>query len=595
MSATGYHPIEEHAVIGDLRTVALVATDGTIDWYCPTRFDGPSVFASLLDVDRGGYFRLHCPASSASKQLYLPDSNILMTRFMAPQAVGEVVDYMVPVDSDVAVTPHVVVRQARAVRGTATFALRCAPRFDYGRAAHTVTVVDGQGAVFESPAGRLTMRTGIPLRQDGDDIVAEFELAIGETAEVVLEWNSMPRPLLPGEVDALFTRTMHYWQTWLRRSRYQGRWREMVLRSALVLKLLVYRPTGALVAAPTTSLPEELGGGRNWDYRYTWIRDAAFTTYALMALGFTEEAAAFMDWLEQRCHEVPHGSGLQVLYSVDGNANLDEIVLEHLSGYRGSRPVRIGNAAADQLQLDIYGELMDSVYLSNKQIPISWQLWEALVRQLEWLAAHWEEPDEGIWETRGGRHRFTYSAVMTWVAFERACRISRQRGLPGPTQLWKKVGGRAYRFVQNAAWDPTRGAYLEYPGSDRLDASLLCMPLVKFSGPTDPRFLSTLDRVSEDLVSDSLVRRYAADGSDGLEGDEGTFNLCSFWYVEALTRAGRVEEARLVFEKMLTYANHVGLYAEEIGPSGEALGNFPQAFTHLALISAAIHLDRALG
>jgi GH15 family glucan-1,4-alpha-glucosidase len=595
MSATGYHPIEEHAVIGDLRTVALVATDGTIDWYCPTRFDGPSVFASLLDVDRGGYFRLHCPASSTSKQLYLPDSNILMTRFLTPQAVGEVVDYMVPVDSAVTVTPHVVVRQARAVRGTATFALRCAPRFDYGRAAHTVTVVDGQGAVFESPAGRLTMRTALPLRQDGDDIVAEFELAIGETAEVVLEWNSMPRPLLPGEVDALFTRTMHYWQTWLRRSRYQGRWREMVLRSALVLKLLVYRPTGALVAAPTTSLPEELGGGRNWDYRYTWIRDAAFTTYALMALGFTEEAAAFMDWLEQRCHEVPRGSGLQVLYSVDGNANLDEIVLEHLSGYRGSRPVRIGNAAADQLQLDIYGELMDSVYLSNKQVPISWQLWEALVRQLEWLAAHWEEPDEGIWETRGGRHRFTYSAVMTWVAFERACRISRQRGLPGPTQMWKKVAGRAYRFVQNGAWDPARGAYLEYPGSDRLDASLLCMPLVKFSGPTDPRFLSTLDRVSEDLVSDSLVRRYAADGSDGLEGDEGTFNLCSFWYVEALTRAGRVEEARLVFEKMLTYANHVGLYAEEIGPSGEALGNFPQAFTHLALISAAIHLDRALG
>jgi GH15 family glucan-1,4-alpha-glucosidase len=589
-----YPPIEEHAVIGDLRTVALVATDGTIDWYCPERFDAPSVFASLLDADRGGSFRLRSSGPSLSKQLYLPDSNILLTRFLAPQSVGEVVDFMVPVDSAVTQTPHVVVRRARAVRGTATFALRCAPRFDYGRVPHTVTILEGQGAVFEAPTGRLTLRTALPLRREGNDAVAEFELGTGEFADVVLEWNSAPRPLHLGEAEDLFTRTQRYWQSWLRQSRYQGRWREMVLRSALVLKLLVYRPTGALVAAPTTSLPEELGGVRNWDYRYTWIRDAAFTTYALMALGFTDEAAAFMDWLEQRCHEAPSDRGLYTLYSVDGKFDLDEIVLEHLSGYRGSKPVRIGNAAAEQLQLDIYGELMDSVYLYNKQVPISWGLWEALGRQLDWLAAHWEEPDEGIWETRGGRRRFTYSAVMTWVAFERACRISRQRGLPGPTDQWKRVAGNAYAFVQHSGWDPSKAAYVEYPGSDRLDASLLCMPLVKFSGPTDPRFLSTLDRMSTDLVSDSLVRRYAADGSDGITGDEGTFNLCSFWYVEALTRAGRVEEARMVFEKMLTYANHVGLYAEEIGPSGEALGNFPQAFTHLALISAAIHLDRAL-
>jgi GH15 family glucan-1,4-alpha-glucosidase len=458
-----------------------------------------------------------------------------------------------------------------------------------------VTVVPGQGAVFTSSVGTLTLRTPLALQQDGDCVVVNFDLKMGESADVVLEWNSQIRPLVEGEADVLFARTVAYWQNWIKRSRYHGRWREMVLRSALVLKLLVYRPTGALVAAPTTSLPEELGGVRNWDYRYTWIRDAAFTTYALMALGFTDESAAFMDWLEHRCHEAPTDKGLYVLYSVDGNADLNETVLEHLAGYRGSKPVRIGNAAAEQLQLDIYGELMDSVYLYNKAQPISFQLWEALGRQLDWLAKHWEEPDEGIWETRGGRQRFTYSALMTWVAFERATRISRQRGLPGPTNEWKDAAGRAYMFVQNAAWDPVRGAYMEHPGSPRLDASLLCMPLVKFSGPTDPRFLSTLDRFGEDLVSDSLVRRYAADGSDGLTGDEGTFNLCSFWYVEALTRAGRVAEARLIFEKMLTYANHVGLYAEEIGSSGEALGNFPQAFTHLALISAAIHLDRSLG
>ncbi len=595
MRDTGYPPIEEHAVIGDLRTVALVATDGTIDWYCPQRFDGPSVFASLLDVERGGAFRIHCPGSRA-KQLYLPDSNVLMTRFLAPQAVGEVVDFMVPVDSDVTESPHVVVRQARAVRGRAEFSLRCHPHFDYGRASHTVTIVEGQGAVFDSPVGSLTLRTSIPLARDGTGVTATFALDMGQSADVVLEWNTPIRPLVEGEAERLFNRTLTYWQNWLRRSRYHGRWREMVHRSALVLKLLVYRPTGALVAAPTTSLPEELGGIRNWDYRYTWIRDAAFTIYALMTLGFTDEAAAFMDWLEQRCQEAPGDKGLHVLYSVDGNADLDEIVLDHLRGYRDSKPVRIGNGAAGQLQLDIYGELMDSVYLYNKlAAPISFQLWEALSRQLDWLAKHWEEPDEGIWETRGGRQRFTYSALMTWVAFERACRISRQRGLPGPTNEWKEYAGRAYRFVQNAAWDPARGAYMEHPGSSRLDASLLCMPLVKFSGPTDPRFLSTLDRFGEELVSDSLVRRYAADGSDGLHGDEGTFNLCSFWYVEALTRAGRVSEARLVFEKMLTYANHVGLYAEEIGPSGEALGNFPQAFTHLALISAALHLDRTLG
>ncbi len=593
MHETRYPPIEEHAVIGDLRTVALVATNGTIDWYCPQRFDGPAVFASLLDAERGGAFRIHCPGSGA-KQLYLPDSNVLMTRFLAPQSVGEVVDFMVPADSDLTEVPHVIVRQARAVRGTAHFRLRCAPRFDYGRTPHTVTLVPGQGAVFTSPAGTLTLRTPLELRRVGDATVAEFDLEMGEAADVVLEWSTPIRPLDEGEADRLFTRTVDYWQSWIRRGRYHGRWREMVLRSALVLKLLVYRPTGALVAAPTTSLPEELGGIRNWDYRYTWIRDAAFTTYALMALGFTDEAAAFMDWLEQRCHEAPADRGLHVLYSVDGNADLDEIVLEHLAGYRDSKPVRIGNAAADQIQLDIYGELMDSVFLYNKTQPISFQLWQALTRQLDWLAKHWEEPDEGIWETRGGRQRFTYSALMTWVAFERACRISRQRGLPGPTNDWKDYAGRAYLFVQNAAWDPTHGAYMEFPGSPRLDASLLCMPLVKFSGPTDPRFLSTLDRVGEELVSDSLVRRYAADGSDGISGDEGTFNLCSFWYVEALTRSGRIAEARLVFEKMLTYANHVGLYAEEIGSSGEALGNFPQAFTHLALISAAINLDRAL-
>ena len=338
-----------------------------------------------------------------------------------------------------------------------------------------------------------------------------------------------------------------------------------------------------------------MGGRRNWDYRYTWIRDAAFTLYGLMRLGFTQEAAGFMTWLEARCRDAYAEQGLHVLYTVDGDAEIPESVLGHLEGYRGSLPVRIGNAASGQLQLDIYGEVMDSVYLFNKHgYPIGYDLWVALSRQLEWLENNWQEPDDGIWETRGGRQRFTYSSLMTWVAFERAQRIARQRGLPAPIDRWRRVADAAYVTVQRDGWNESRRAYVKYPGSNDLDASLLVMPLVKFAGPSDPRFLATLDQIDAELVSDSLVRRYETDGSDGLSDSEGTFNLCSFWYVEALTRAGRVAEARYVFEKMLTYANHVGLYAEELGPAGEALGNFPQAFTHLALISAAADLDRAL-
>jgi GH15 family glucan-1,4-alpha-glucosidase len=583
MPARRYPPIEEHAVIGDLRTVALVSTDGTIDWYCPGRFDGASVFASLLDADRGGSFQICCPESRRTQQLYLPDSNVLLTRFLAPRALGEVVDFMVPVDNDLTGSRHVVVRRVRTIRGRAEFLLSCYPRFNYGRDEHTVTVVGGTGAVFESEAGTLTLRTPLPLVADGTGVTCRFEVERGEEIDVVLEWNSTPRPLSTGEGSRLFTNTQNYWRNWLSHSGYEGRWREMVHRSALLLKLLVYRPTGALIAAPTTSLPREVGGARNWDHRYTWIRDGAFTIHALMRLGFTEEAGAFVDWLKDRCLEAPR-TGLQPLYRLDGHPDLDETILDHLSGYQDSSPVRIGSAATGQLQLDIYGDLMDSVHLYDKlAAPVSYDLWETLSKQLEWLAGHWEEPDEGIWETRGGRRRFTHSAVMTWAAFDRAGRIARRRGLPGPVAEWAEHAGRAYEFVQRQAWDPARGAYTDFPGSGQLDPALLRMPAVEFSRPTDPRFIATLARIGTELVS------------DGLDGDEGTFNLCSFWYVEALTRTGHVQEGRLMFEKMLSYANHVGLYAEQIGPSGEALGNFPRAFTHVALISAALRLDDILG
>ena len=591
----GYLPIEEHGIVGDLRTVALIGTDGTVDWYCPARFDAPSLFGALLDKNKGGYFSITARTSYAKpKQLYLPDTNILLTRFQGKDAVGEVIDFMVPETRSTGKARDLLVRQARAVRGTVTFELACHPAFDYGRLSHELQIIQGVGAVFASPLGRAVLRTDVSLKAEDDGVAATFTLQEGESADFHLEWNGDVRPVTAGETDEALTRTQDFWQGWLGQSRYRGRWRETVQRSALALKLLVYHPTGALVAAPTTSLPEEPGGTRNWDYRYAWLRDASFTVYSLMRLGFLEEAASFMDWLQKRCETATAERDVMVMYTVDGSDHLPETTLGHLDGYHGAKPVRIGNGAVGQRQLDVYGEIMDSVYLYNKEVPISYDLWTGLSKRLDWLSRHWTEPDEGIWEIRGPRQRFTYSALMTWVAYERAGRLARDRGLPAPVERWRKLAAQAHRFVQEQCWDPELKTYVMYPGSQLLDASVLVMPLVKFAGPTDPRFLATLDKISGELVSDSLVNRYALTGADGIADGEGTFSLCSFWYVEALTRAGRVREARMIFEKMLTYANHVGLYAEQVGHSGEALGNFPQAFTHLALISAAANLDQAL-
>jgi GH15 family glucan-1,4-alpha-glucosidase len=589
-----YLPIAEHGLIGDLHTVVLVGTDGTIDWYCCPRFDSSSVFAAILDADRGGLFRIAPDGDGwESKQLYLPDTNVLITRFLMPGGVGEVQDFMVPAH------PGRLIRRVVAVRGQMRFVVDVAPRFDYARARHEAELTP-HGVLFRSPELRLSLSTRCPLEiVDGRDVCAPIELQAGETATFVLERAAVPVPYSDADIDAEFDATVAFWRRWLRRSRYSGRWREMVHRSALALKLLTYAPTGAIVAAPTTSLPEHLGGARNWDYRYTWMRDAAFTLYALLRLGFTEEAGAFMQWLEGRVHHVAsrESGPLQVAYGIDGREDLSEHELSHLEGYMGSAPVRIGNGAATQLQLDIYGELMDSIYLCNKNgLPIYHDGWMDVTRSLEWLIDHWDQPDEGIWETRGGRRDFTYSRLMSWVAVERAIRIARQRGLPGDIARWTAVRDRIYDQIMQRGWHAGRRAFVQHYDADVLDASLLLMPLCKFIAPTDPRWLSTLDAITAELVSDSLVYRYDVDASpDGLAGDEATFSLCSFWWVEALARAGRLDEARLAFEKMLTYANHVGLYAEEIGATGEQLGNFPQSFTHLALISAAYNLDRGLG
>jgi GH15 family glucan-1,4-alpha-glucosidase len=597
-----YPPIAEHGLIGDLHTVALVAADGTIDWYCCPGFDSPSLFAALLDVRRGGHFKLAPSAEGlATKQLYFPDTNVLITRFMTPEGVGEVVDFMPVGESRDGAHRQRLIRRVTAVRGRMHFKLECAPRFDYGREDHVVER-HAHGVVFRGASARFSLETETPLDVDAGDVYSTFELGPGESANFILERvpdDYRSAPPSPTEIYELFTRTAAYWRRWLAQSRYRGRWREMVHRSALTLKLLTYAPTGAIIAAPTTSLPEVLGGERNWDYRYTWIRDAAFSLYALLRLGFNEEAASFMDWLTNRvADERSQRSGpLQVMYGIDGRFDLPEELIENLEGYRGSGPVRIGNGAASQLQLDIYGELVDSIYLYNKYgQPISHDAWEELTRIVEWVCANWDQADEGIWETRGGRKHFTYSGMQCWVAVERALRIANARGLPSNRTLWERARDDMYRQTIAKGWNTKRGAFVQHYDTSVLDASLLLMPMVKFIAPTDPRWLSTLGAIRHELVSDSLVYRYNVEASpDGLRGAEGTFSICTFWYVEALARAGQLEDARLVFEKMLTYANHLGLYAEEIGPTGEQLGNFPQAFTHLALISAAVNLDRQLG
>jgi GH15 family glucan-1,4-alpha-glucosidase len=595
-------PIADHGIIGDLHTVALVGADGTIDWYCCPAFDSPSVFAAILDRKKGGYYRISpLEEDWTSKQLYFPDTNVLITRFLTPGGVGELQGFMPIARTGAERHRHQLIRRVVGVRGAIRFRVDLQPRFNYARDSHETHEYE-HGVVFESETLCLALQATRPIACDEHGVHSEFNLRAGESVTFVLEQvarDYVPREYSEEETREAYERTIDYWRRWLAQSRYRGRWREMVHRSALTLKLLTYEPTGAIVASPTTSLPEKVGGERNWDYRYTWIRDAAFSLYGLLRLGFTEEAGAFMNWLTDRFREGVDRSGdpLQTMYSIHGDRELPEQTLDHLEGYRGSAPVRIGNGAAEQLQLDIYGELIDSVYLYNKYgTPIYHEAWEDLSRVVNWVGENWDQPDEGIWETRGGRKDFTLSRLMCWVAIERAIRMARQRGLPADLVRWMRHRDDIYEQIMERGWSEQRKTFVQHYGSDVLDASLLLMPLVKFIAPTDPRWLSTLDAITEELVSDTLVQRYHAhDAPDGILGDEGTFSICSFWYVEALTRAGRVDEARLAFEKMLTYANHLGLYSEEIGPTGELLGNFPQAFTHLALISAAFNLDRELG
>jgi len=608
-----YQPIENYGIIGNMRTVALVGMNGSIDWYCHPHFDSPSVFGAIVDDKKGGRFQISVDSDGVRhKQFYWPSTNVLVTRFLTADGIAELEDFMPVGLSSESSAYHHVYRRIHCVRGTVRISVTCRPAFDYGRQSHEA-LIGTNGATFKSSGLTLALSSAVPLKNDGHGgVSAKFVLSEGESQVFVLgddcAESAVPCPPSEKKVVELLRGTVKFWQNWLSACTYHGRWQAQVHRSALALKLLTFEPTGAIIAAPTTSLPEVIGGTRNWDYRYTWMRDAAFTVYSFLRLGFKDEAAAFMRWIQDYAskHAHPNDSSAVVL-TIAGDDKLPEQTLDHWEGYRGSGPVRIGNAAVAQFQGDIYGELMDALYLSNKYVsPTSYDVWVKVRARLEWICENWQLPDAGIWEMRNRQEHFVYSKVMNWVALDRGLRLADKRALPADRSKWLRERDRIYEEVMTKGWNEKRQAFTQFYGSEDLDASLLIMPLVFFMAPNDPRMISTINAICKNpkdggLVSDSLVYRYPPQTRiDGLPGAEGTFNMCSFWLVEALTRAGagmpeKLDEARFLFERVLGYANHLGLYSEQTGPEGEALGNFPQAFTHLALISAAFNLDRMLG
>nr|WKN37345.1 glycoside hydrolase family 15 protein [Tunicatimonas sp. TK19036] len=599
-----YPPIENYGIVGNQHTVALVGIHGSIDFMCFPRFDSPSIFASLLDKEKGGSFQISPQLNEVDyKQMYLPDTNVLLSRFLAYEGMVEITDFMPVREIE---KECVLIRKVTVVRGEVNFKMRCCPRFDYARAEHEVSMENDNQASFSSKGDDGTiikLMSDVALQEEGQDVNAEFTLKEKESANFLLvavsdkSYEPDFEGHLKNYIEGSFHETLNYWKKWMNLSSYRGRWRDMVHRSALTLKLLTSYQFGSPVAAATFGLPEKIGGERNWDYRYTWVRDAAFTMYAFIRLGFTREAGEFMKWIRMQFDKnIDENHELQLMYSISGESELNEGVLDHLEGYQKSSPVRIGNDAYAQKQLDIYGELMDSIYLYDKYgEPVTYDFWEKMVYLVDYVCEHWQDPDHGIWEVRSGRKEFLYSRVMCWVAVDRAIRLAEKRSFPYDWDYWRNTRSKIFEDVYYNFWDDELESFVQYKGSKTLDASALLMPLVRFISPYDPRWQKTLAAIEKELVTDTLVYRYNNEtANDGIEGDEGTFSMCSFWYVECLCRGGQVEKARLYFEKMLGYASHLGLYAEEIGLRGEQLGNFPQAFTHLGLISAAFSLNREL-
>ena len=594
----GYTAIEDYGLIGNMKTVALVSKEGSIDFMSFPTFDSPTIFAKLLDAGIGGSFSVTSQMDDCkTKQLYLPGTAVLLTRFFSEDGIAELTDYM-PVDQGSAKKSNAIVRQIKTVRGSITYRMKCAPAFDYARAAHTCEGKENE-LIFRSENKDQTvirLLADVPLEIVENYGFAEFTLQQSETVYLVLECGRHEiEEINPIEVykNTTYHETIDFWRSWSNKSSYKGRWNEEVNRSAITLKLLTSSDHGSMVAAATFSLPETLGGGRNWDYRFTWIRDAAFTMYAFLRLGYNDEATAFLQWIHDRSNE----DKLYLMYSIDGSHDLAEKELDHLEGYKNSKPVRIGNAAQDQLQIDIYGELIDTIYIYNKQhSAITYEFWEIIVQQIEQVIANWQKADHGIWEIRNVEKEFLHSRLMCWVAMDRAIKIAEHRSFPYPEKEWSDVRNEIYLDIYHNFWNEKVGAWVQFKGSDHVDASVLLMSLMHFISPREPRWLSTMDVVEKELGLDVLLYRYknGIDKFDGLEGEEGTFNMCSFWFIEALAKSGQVTKALDSFEKMTGYANHLGLFSEQISHKAEHLGNFPQAFTHLALISAALEIDKQL-
>ncbi|MBL4675581.1 MAG: glycoside hydrolase family 15 protein [Mucilaginibacter sp.] len=594
-----YQPIENYGIIGNMQTVALVSLTGSIDFMCFPRFDSPTIFASLLDGKKGGYFSIEPQMSDVKhKQLYMPGTAILITRFFSDDGIAEITDYMPLTDGDRA-APATIIRQVKAIRGDIKFKMFCAPRFDYASAKHRAVCNDNE-IVFNSINDgdvRLRLLSDIELKLSKTDGRADFTLKESERVHIVLEIapkrSKKTNLNVKDYAQQSYQQTIALWRKWLNQSSYKGFYAEHIHRSAITLKLLTSSEFGSVVAAPTFGIPETLGGNRNWDYRFTWIRDAAFTMYGFLALGFGDEATKFMDWIAKLCRK----DGLQLLYGIDGNKIGEERELNYLDGYKGSKPVRVGNGAVEQFQLDIFGELIDTIYIYNKSHkPITYEFWKILYKQVERVVASWQMPDHGIWEIRAEKREFLHSRLMCWVAMDRAIKIAQHRSFPYPETDWLNVRDEIYKDIYDNFWNEDTKAWVQFKGSQNVDASVLLMPLTHFISPLEPRWLSTMEAIEKQLKLDVLIYRYRnhLDKVDGLEGEEGTFNMCSFWYIEALAKSGRLDEAVESFAKMMGYANHLGLFSEEISKNGEHLGNFPQAFTHLALISAALELNKQL-
>ena len=607
----GYLPIESYGAIGNLRTVALVGIDGSIDWCCLPHVDRPSVFAAILDHRRGGRFRVAAVGVERSDQQYLENTNVLQTTFTTAAGRLTLTDFM-PLRGSIlgAGVPPTAPELHRILRcdaGDVDVEVEWSPRFDYGRAATRIEIVPG-GFVAHAGGERLTLggipSVDVPAAADefGPVLRARFRLSAGEEVGLVARYGTEHAACTMQECFAALHETVHAWREWAHHCEHEdgcafgGPWHGQIIRSALTLKLLTHPDTGAVAAAPTTSLPEEIGGVRNWDYRFSWIRDAAFTAQALCALGHRAEALDFLGWAQRvSCLEGERSFQLQIMYGIHGETDIPEIELDHLEGYRGSRPVRIGNGAAKQRQLDIYGELLSSAY---EMVRMGGSLEPPMVAFLagaaDRAAAVWRESDRGIWEVRGGPRHFVYSKVMCWVALDRAVRMAERGMLPGRSGVWRRERDAIREAVLTNGFDRSQGAFVQSFGSNALDASNLLIPIMEFLPFDDPRVQGTIDRTLQDLTVDGLVYRYRTE--DGIPGGEGAFVLCTFWMAEALALSGREAEAWDIFSGMAGRANHLGLLAEEIDPAtGAFLGNFPQAFSHIGLINSALYLAHLHG